>query len=331
MSASSTQLLNVARRAGERASEICRAVLSGTPMSLEKGDKSPVTLADYGCQAVILREIAAAFPEHHIVAEEGSLHLKESAGEKGAQRIVELVSENLGEKVSFDQVCGWIDHQGNEGAEFTWSIDPIDGTKGFLRREQYAVAIGILKNGVPYAGVLVCPNLPVDLNQPDGPRGVLYVAAKGEGTTRVPLDGGKEISVTTNATDLNACRVLGSVESAHGDPNLVLAMMEHAGMKGGFVRYDSQVKYGILADGNAEVYVRPRSRPDYRENIWDHVAGVIVAEEAGGKVTDIDGKPLDFTLGNKLVENRGVLATASVEIHEAAVAGIRTAEAAVEA
>ena len=102
-------------------------------------------------------------------------------------------------------------------------------------------------------------------------------------------------------------------------------------MKGGFVRYDSQVKYGILADGNAEVYVRPRSRPDYRENIWDHVAGVIVAEEAGGKVTDIDGKPLDFTLGNKLVESRGVLATASVEIHEAAVAGIRTAEAAVEA
>ena len=57
--------------------------------------------------------------------------------------------------------------------------------------------------------------------------------------------------------------------------------MEDAGMEGGFVRFDSQVKYGILAQGDAEVYVRPRSRPDWRENPWDHAGGVVVAEEAG--------------------------------------------------
>ncbi|MCX8229100.1 MAG: inositol monophosphatase family protein [Planctomycetota bacterium] len=328
MSDSLPTLLEIARTAGERASKICRAVLDGTPLSLEKGDKSPVTLADYGCQAVILREVAAAFPDHTIVAEEGSEHLKETAGDAGAKQIVELVSDNLGEEVNFDQVCAWIDHQGTGNSEYTWSIDPIDGTKGFLRREQYAVAIGIMKNNVPYAGVLACPNLPVDLNQPDGPRGVLYVAAKGQGTTRVPLDGGEATPVHTNAkADAAACRVLGSVESAHGDPSLIISMMEEAGIEGGFVRYDSQAKYGILAEGNAEIYVRPRSRPDYRENIWDHAAGVIVAEEAGGKVTDLDGKPLDFTLGNTLKENRGVLATASAEIHNFVVKGLQLAEA----
>ena len=75
------------------------------------------------------------------------------------------------------------------------------------------------------------------------------------------------------------------------------------------VRIDSQVKYGAVAAGLAEVYIRPRSRPDYRENIWDHAAGVAVVTEAGGRVTDLDGAPLDFSRGPKLVDNRGVLAT----------------------
>ena len=97
-------------------------------------------------------------------------------------------------------------------------------------------------------------------------------------------------------------------------------------MEGGFVRFDSQVKYGVLAQGDAEIYVRPRSRPDWRENPWDHAGGVVVAEEAGGRVTDLDGKALDFSSGGKMVHNRGVLATNGI-VHEAAVAGLQAAEA----
>jgi 3'(2'), 5'-bisphosphate nucleotidase len=321
------RILEVAQEAGRQAAHLCRAVHADTPESMDKGDKSPVTIADYGSQAVILRAIADAFPDHGVISEEGSEHLRESAGEDGVARIVGLVSDRVGETVDFEQVCTWIDHAGVEGAEYTWAIDPIDGTKGFLRRQQYAVAIGLMRNGVPFAGVLVCPNLPVDLEQPDGPKGVMFVAGKGQGAFSVAIDSGESQKIAvSNSTDPSTWRVLGSVESAHGDPTLVVAMIEQAGVGGGFVRYDSQVKYGVVANGSAEIYVRPRSKPDYRENIWDHVAGVIVCEEAGGRVTDVDGKDLDFTLGHKLLENRGILATCGGAVHAAVVEGLAAAE-----
>ena len=107
--------------------------------------------------------------------------------------------------------------------------------------------------------------------------------------------------------DAAGVRVLGSVESAHGDPAVLQAVIDRAGLGGGWVRLDSQVKYGAVASGMAEVYLRPRSRPDYRDCIWDHAAGAAVVEAAGGRVTDLDGRTLDFSLGARLEANRGVL------------------------
>jgi 3'(2'), 5'-bisphosphate nucleotidase len=337
METSLDAVLLTAMEGGRRAAHVCRAVLAeapDTPDAMAKLGKEPVTVADYGSQAVILEAVARAFPEHGVISEEGSAHLRESSADGGAgadgetEQVMRITSAALGREVDFEQVCDWIDHDGVEGAEYTWAIDPIDGTKGFLRREQYAVAIGILRNGKPWAGVMVCPNLPVDLDQPDGQRGVMYVAGEGMGTRRIPIDGGPEVGATVSAAANPAdWRVLGSVESAHGDPALVLAMMKQAGVGGGFVRYDSQVKYGVVAEGAAEIYVRPRSHPEYRENIWDHAAGVIVCQEAGGRVTDLDGAALDFTLGRKLEQNRGILATAGGEVHEAVLEALRLAAA----
>jgi 3'(2'), 5'-bisphosphate nucleotidase len=72
---------------------------------------------------------------------------------------------------------------------------------------------------------------------------------------------------------------------------------------------DSQAKYGILARGEVTLYLRvpSPSEVEYQENIWDHAAGAIIAEEAGGKVTDVLGKPLDFSCGIKMVKNHGVV------------------------
>ena len=72
---------------------------------------------------------------------------------------------------------------------------------------------------------------------------------------------------------------------------------------------DSQVKYGLVSRGDASIYLRLPTQKSYRENIWDHAAGSIIVEEAGGRVTDIQGKPLNFSVGNKLTNNRGVIAT----------------------
>ena len=77
------------------------------------------------------------------------------------------------------------------------------------------------------------------------------------------------------------------------------------------VQLDSQAKYAIVATGNAEIYLRipnPRT-PDYKEKIWDHAAGSLVVEQAGGFVSDIDGKKLDFSVGRTLDNNRGVFAS----------------------
>jgi 3'(2'), 5'-bisphosphate nucleotidase len=89
------------------------------------------------------------------------------------------------------------------------------------------------------------------------------------------------------------------------------------------VRMDSQTKYAILAAGGGEVIIRLLSpdRLDYREKIWDQAAGSIILEEAGGRLTDLSGKPLDFTQGRTLKENRGVLATNGL-LHEKVLQGL---------
>jgi 3'(2'), 5'-bisphosphate nucleotidase len=307
-----SDLLDIGRAAARAASLVCLGVLEEAPAApdaMAKLGKEPVTIADYGSQAVILEAVSAAFPEHAVIAEEGAAHFTDHAGDAGAEQIVRLVSKALDREVPLDEVLGWIDHTGGE-SEYTWVIDPIDGTKGFLRRDQFAIAVGLMRAGEPYAGVLGCPHLPHDLDDPDGPRGLLFWAERGRGAFVEPLQGGEPHPIRVSDTaDRDAIRMLGSVESAHGDPALVQAVIARAGLGGGFVRLDSQVKYGAVAAGMAEVYLRPRSRPDYRENIWDHAAGVAVVTEAGGRVSDLDGRPLDFSLGKRLEENRGVLAT----------------------
>ena len=74
---------------------------------------------------------------------------------------------------------------------------------------------------------------------------------------------------------------------------------------------DSQAKYGAIARAEASAYLRLPSpaTPDYREKIWDHAAGALIVKEAGGCVTDIKGEPLDFTRGDRLSANSGVIAT----------------------
>jgi 3'(2'), 5'-bisphosphate nucleotidase len=91
---------------------------------------------------------------------------------------------------------------------------------------------------------------------------------------------------------------------------------------------DSQAKYAVLAAGYGEIYLRLLSpkQPDYREKIWDQAAGSLIVEEAGGRVTDLQGQPLDFSRGRTLANNRGVLAT-NGRLHEAAMQGLKAIQA----
>lgn len=82
-------------------------------------------------------------------------------------------------------------------------------------------------------------------------------------------------------------------------------------------RLDSMVKYTMLARGDTELYLRYLG--DYRECIWDHAPGSVVATEAGAVVTDFHGKPLDFSVGRRLFGNAGIIASCGKD-HAAIVA-----------
>jgi 3'(2'), 5'-bisphosphate nucleotidase len=66
-----------------------------------------------------------------------------------------------------------------------WTIDPIDGTKGFLRGEQYAVCVSLIVDAQVQVGVIGCPNLPIDPQNPDSGRGCIFVAVRGHGAEQV--------------------------------------------------------------------------------------------------------------------------------------------------
>jgi len=92
-------------------------------------------------------------------------------------------------------------------------------------------------------------------------------------------------------------------------------------------RIDSQAKHGVLARAGAEFYVR-LPKPGYVEWIWDHAAGNVVIEEAGGTMTDVEGKPIDFSLGAQLSPDvAGVLASNGGVFHSALVEAYRKQEA----
>jgi 3'(2'), 5'-bisphosphate nucleotidase len=114
-----------------------------------------------------------------------------------------------------------------------------------------------------------------------------------------------------------------SVETAHGDQHLQERIARAVGITRPALRMDSQAKYGLVARGDAALYLRLPSphAPEYRENIWDHAAGTILVEEAGGRVSDMYGQPLDFASGVKMHANRGVVASNGA-IHAAVIAAL---------
>jgi len=311
----------VAIEAAIAAARLCQSVRADIPEAMAKSDKSPVTVADYGSQALICRALAAAFPGDPVVAEEDAAMLRQADLAAVLAKVTGYVQASVPEATP-EQVTDWIDRGNGQVAARYWTLDPIDGTKGFLRQDQYAIALALVENGDLKLGLLGCPALQLEgMNEP----GALFVAVRGAGTVLLPLAGGEPQPLrVASADDPSKLRFAESVESSHGDRSRQQAIAQAVGITAESVRVDSQAKYGIVAAGQAALYLRlpsPKS-PDYREKIWDHAAGAIVVEEAGGRVTDMYGQPLDFSLGAKLANNQGIVASNGV-IHEAVLAALQ--------
>lgn len=287
-----TKEVSVVREALGAAAELCRNVQDR--VAVAKGDRSPVTVADYGSQALVCRAVREAFPDDPIIAEEDSTLLR--MPEQSVLR--EMLTKHLANvhpDCTLTDAMRWIDYGSAEGfSDRFWTLDPIDGTKGFLRNGHFAVALALIVDGEVAVGGLACPKL-------DG--GTL-VAVRGHGAAQ----GKRSISVSTidRVSKARFCESMESGHSAHGDAQRVA---NYLGITTESIRLDSQAKYAVVARGEAEIYMRLPTRKGYVERIWDHAAGALILSEAGGCVTDCRGRKLDFTCGKGLARNRGIIAT----------------------
>lgn len=317
-------------RAVRDAAAVCRAVRAalGPELAATKADRSPVTVADYASQALISLALAEAFPDDAIVGEESSGGLTADVPAELVRAVVAQV-RSIRPEVDLESICWALDRCGEPGgpAGRHWALDPVDGTKGFLRNQQYAVALALIEDGVVRLGVLACPNLSAAASAAGAPIGTLFVAESGRGAQQLGLAAdapGRPVQVS-RASGFRGARYTESFEAGHSSQGVASAIATRLGITAAPLRMDSQAKYGLVARGEVELYLR-LPHGDYVEQVWDHAAGSLIVEEAGGRVSDFTGAPLDFTTGRRLERNRGVVAAPAALHAQAAAAARRVME-----
>lgn len=288
-----------------------------------------------------------------MVGEEDAEALVEG-GEGGTQtleKITALVNKTLRhhkgdaapELTASDLVALINKGKGSGGKGRHWVLDPVDGTLGFVRGDQYAIALALMEDGDLKVGAMGCPNMPkmgevleYDSSYTYGfsPRlvskmlagealgwykGCLFTAVKGEGAFMSPCDASIKVDPipvsVSEAFDPEAAKFCEPVMKANSSQGFTASVADNLGIASKPLRVYSQVKYGSVARADADVFMKfPKA--GYKEKIWDHAAGVIIVEEAGGKVTDAGGAPLDWAGGRYLdTLDRGIIATSSA-LHE---------------
>lgn len=292
--------------------------------SFSKSDATPVTVADMAAQAVVARSLSASLGPIRLLGEETSGPLRDpGAGEarRLAVRIVRAGWADADESAVLDAIdLGRFDPEDGGGRGF-WTLDPIDGTKGYLRHPtgHYVTALAYIENGRPIVGVMACPTIARDPAAPfDADRGgVLLSAAEGLGSSDTALDDGPARAMRTPRWEERpgaAVRAALSDDPTYALLDRTLPLFFEAGLQPEVLRLDSQAKYALAARGQADVFLRLPRRTSGLNYIWDHAAGAVIASESGCRVTDTKGRPLDFGRG-KALPNEGFL-VAPPGLHE---------------
>lgn len=338
----------IARLAVQKAALLTQAVseqvlANKASNTITKEDKSPVTVGDFSAQAVIINAIKHNFPGDEVIGEEDSKDLQENSAL--ADKVLAELKKNdksyaekfgsssvLGPELKgIDEVCKVIDEgasQGGSKGRF-WALDPIDGTKGFLRGDQYAVCLALIEDGVVQLGVIGCPNLPDDFKNTSY-KGGLFTAIKGQGSYYAKLfdvvdeDLTKSEKITmknnlASTSEITVCEGVEKGHSSHDDQSKIKQYLNIPTDQ--TVNLDSQAKYCTLSKGLAEIYLRLPVSATYQEKVWDHAAGNVLITESGGVVTDMTGKELDFGKGRYLYSS-GVIA-ASKQFHSKVIEAIK--------
>jgi 3'(2'), 5'-bisphosphate nucleotidase len=232
-------LAEIAKEAGEAILEIY-----GTEFSVEKkADRSPLTEADTRSHQIISRALKAHYPEIPILSEEGK-------------------------EIDYARRRKW--------SRF-WLVDPLDGTKEFIKRNgEFTVNIALVEGHAPIWGMIYIPV-----------RAVAYVANVNQGAWKIK--DGKRQSLTVKRPLEGTVRVIKS--RSHPSPQLeaLLDLLpDHEVITRG-----SALKFCAVAAGEADFY--PRFGPTWE---WDTAAGQAIVTAAGGVVLDLKGKPLVYNKAN---------------------------------
>ncbi|MBZ5486458.1 3'(2'),5'-bisphosphate nucleotidase CysQ [Halomonas aquamarina] len=235
-------LLDAVERIAHKAGDAIMNIYAQDFSIEEKEDKSPLTEADQAAHHIIVRGLKALPVQLPILSEE------DMEGFTG------------------------VDDEGRY-----WLVDPLDGTKEFIKRNgEFTVNIALIENGKPVLGVVTAPAL-----------GTAYVAAEGVGAFRIDKDGQRHaIRVAGKPTSGAAWRVVGS--RSHPSPELAV-WLEKLG-KHEMLSMGSSLKLCLVAEGRADVY--PRLGPTC---LWDTGAAHAVLLEAGGRIETLNGTPLNYS------------------------------------
>jgi len=310
--------------AGRLATSVQKGIVAAGERLL-KEDRSPVTVADLASQALITSRLARDFPSIPLMAEEDAAPFAHAGGAPIEREVLALLEVPLPgiTRVGLEDLLGRGNHPGGPEGTF-WVLDPIDGTKGFLRGEQFAIALALIRHGRVELGVVGCPNLPARPGSVDSERGAIFVARRGEGAQQLTANGRPWAPISVDdVVDPAAGAFCESVEAAHSSHGTTARVASLLGITAPPYRVDGQTKYAIVARGEASLYLRLPTRPGYREKIWDHAAGSLLVTEAGGRVSHVDGSDLDFTAGRTLPNGTGIVVS-NGRLHRAVLEAVQT-------
>jgi 3'(2'), 5'-bisphosphate nucleotidase len=302
---------------------VARCIQQGMAMpALTKRDASPVTVADFSVQALIASRLARHFPDDPLVAEEEASALRPVRA-ADLLSIVTASIRTVDASIQPGEVLELINRGAGRPRGRFWTLDPIDGTKGLLRGGQYVVALALIVDGTVRLGVIGCPRLSLGAapgtTVADG-LGGLAVAVRGGGAWWAPGTDGALVALSVSArADRARARVLRSFEAPHTDAVRFDGALRRLGTGEPPILMDSQAKHVVLAGGGADAMLRFPPAVGTYDAIWDQAAGSILIQEAGGRVTDLTGRPLDFSAGRRLSRNLGLVASNGL-LHDIAMA-----------
>ncbi|MBD3342735.1 MAG: hypothetical protein GF353_26800 [Candidatus Lokiarchaeota archaeon] len=242
--------------------------------SFKKVDDTPVTLADLAAQIYIVSNLKTHFPDDQIISEEDSTYLSNQA-EKLIKRSFEEL--NLNNSFNLKEILNYNGKQVNR----KWTIDPIDGTKGFQEDLYYAVGISLMEGSDRKISVITAPKF-LDKGF------TTFTAEKGNGA-KVSYEGKEFIPI--KVSDQNSLEEATLVRSLHFDKEWVSKFAQVANIKK-FVRIDSMLKFCMVATGIADLYVKPVDMD--HSYTWDYAPGDLLVSEAGGIISDLNNKPVNF-------------------------------------